>query len=165
LEDEMLALIPIFAAAVFPPTITKSFSPPTVSVNQTSLMAITITNPNTSDLTGARLDDFFPAGLVNIGAATTTCPSGSVTITSTPPHLVFFGTIPANGSCTITTLVESFTPGSYENLTGNLFSSGPSSLFGGDAILAVVPSIPTMSPKLLLLLALVLAAIGARLTA
>ena len=161
----MLALIPIFAAAVFPPTITKSFSPPTVLVNQVSTMTIVIDNPNTSDLTGASMNDVFPPQLINAGPVTTSCVGAFVALTPPPSTLFFSGTIPANGNCTITVPVFSATPGSFENLTGNVFSTGPSSLVGGDAILTVVTSIPTLSPMLLLLLALVLAAVGARLTA
>ena len=160
----MLALIPIFAAAVFPPTITKSFSPPTVLVNQVSTMTIVIDNPNTSDLTGASMNDVFPPQLINAGPVTTSCVGAFVALTPPPSTLFFSGTIPANGMIK-RERARRGSPGSFENLTGNVFSTGPSSLVGGDAILTVVTSIPTLSPMLLLLLALVLAAVGARLTA
>ena len=55
----MFALIPIFAAVVLPPTVTKSFSPPVVGINQLSMVTITITNPNSSNLTGASMNDSF----------------------------------------------------------------------------------------------------------
>jgi hypothetical protein len=156
----MLALIPIFAAAVFPPVITKSFTPSTVNVNQTSLMTITIVNPNTSDLTGASMNDPFPPPLINVGPATSTCGSVSLTPPPTPITLFFSGTLPANSTCTITVLVSSITPGSFENLTGSVFSTGPASLTRGDAILNVSATIPAFSPCALAALALVLAALG-----
>src|SRR6266496_1956602 len=128
----MLALIPIFAAVVFPPTIAKSFSPVTIGVSETSTMTIVISNPNTSDLTNARMEDFFPADLTNVGPGTSTCPGSDVIITTSgQTHLTFFGNLPANGNCTIRVLVTAALPGSYENHTGAVFSSGPASLGGG----------------------------------
>ncbi len=153
-------IIPVFAALVFPPTITKTFSPSTVAVSQTSTMTITITNPNTSDLTGARMGDVFPPQLLSAGPVTTTCPGSSVSLTSPPIRLDFFGTIPANSTCTITTLVFSTTPGIFQNDTGNLFSIGPSSLRGGTDTLIVLATIPALPAWALAVLALLLAALG-----
>ena len=154
-----ILLIPVFAAVVFPPTVTKSFSPLVVGVNKTSTVTITIANPNTSDLTGASMNDFLPSGLVGTGTAATTCGGGSAFVSATLLNLAA-GTIPANASCTVTALVFSSTPGIYDNSTGNVFSSGPPSLSGGTASLTVLLSIPLLSRGALVALALALGALG-----
>jgi hypothetical protein len=152
-------LIPVFAAAVFPPTITKSFSPPIVGVNELSKVTITITNPNSTALTGASMNDSFGGGLFTNGTASTTCTPGSVFASPTLLNLAS-ATIPANGSCTVTTFAFSSTPGLYQNLTGAVFSSGPASLGGASATLNVSATIPAMSRTMLVILALMLAAVG-----
>ena len=49
---------------VAPPTITKSFTPATISINGSSRLSFTITNPNpTPALTGVGVSDTLPAGL------------------------------------------------------------------------------------------------------
>ena len=157
-----LMMIPVFAAALLPPTLTKSFTPPTVTTNQLSTLTITLTNPNGVDLTGASLLDTMPAGLFTNATASTNCPSS---VASAAPSLVgFSGTIPANGSCTITSLVFSPMPGSYQNLTNTLFTSGPQSAGGASATINVLAAVPAMSWAGLALLAIALAAMGLRLT-
>jgi len=154
----MFLLIPVFSAVLLPPTLTKSFSPPVVAVNQLSKITITITNPNSFDLTGASLLDTMPAGLFTNATASTTCPNG---IAGAAPSLVSFsGTIPANGSCTITSFAFSPMPGSYQNLTNTLFSSGPPSAGGASATVDVLAAIPAMSWPVLAALALVLGGVG-----
>ena len=90
----MFALIPIFAAVVLPPTVTKSFSPPVVGINQLSMVTITITNPNSGNLTGASMNDSFTSGLLTNGTAATTCPGGSAFASPTLLNLAA-ATIPA----------------------------------------------------------------------
>jgi hypothetical protein len=155
----MFALIPIFAAVVLPPTITKSFSPPVVGINQLSMVTITITNPNSSNLTGASMNDSFTSGLLTNGTAATTCPGGSAFASPTLLNLAG-ATIPANGSCTVTTFAFAATPGVYQNGTGSVFSSGPASLGGATATLNVLLSIPAMSWEALVALVLVLGGVG-----
>jgi hypothetical protein len=157
-----LLMIPVFAAALLPPTLTKTFTPPTVGTNQLSTLTITMTNPNAVDLTGASLLDNMPAGLFTNMTASTNCPNGSAG--ASPSFVIGGGTIPANGSCTLTTMVFSPMPGSYQNLTNTLFSSGPPSAGGASATINVLATIPAMSWPALALLAVALAAIGSRLT-
>ncbi|MGZ8811674.1 MAG: DUF7933 domain-containing protein, partial [Thermoanaerobaculia bacterium] len=158
-----LATVPLFSSTVFPPTVDMAFSPAYVPVNGVSVMTITLTNPNDSPLTGASIIDAFPAGLVNAGpfpgTAATTC--GSAVLFPGPTNLLLInGTIPANGSCTVTAPVFSANPGLYSNSTGSLFSSGPASLHGGTASLTVFLQVPALSSGLLLALAITLAALG-----
>ncbi|MGZ8829252.1 MAG: DUF7933 domain-containing protein [Thermoanaerobaculia bacterium] len=159
----VLATVPRFSAAVFPPTVGKAFSPAVVPVNEVSVMTITLTNPNDTPLIGASISDAFPAGLVNAGpfpgTAATTC--GSAVLSPAPTSLLLTnGTIPANGSCTVTAPVFSANPGLYSNSTGSLFSSGPASLHGATASLIVFLQVPALSTGLLLALAITLAASG-----
>ncbi|HEV2720563.1 MAG TPA: hypothetical protein VG323_11140 [Thermoanaerobaculia bacterium] len=157
------ALLLLFATSAFGqalrPTVAKSFTPDVIAVNQITTLTITLTNPNGADLTGASLQDSYPAGLVNAGPASTTCGNNSVVTTATSMDL-FYGTIPANGSCTMTVPVTASSVGSYENSTGALFSSGPASITYGDATLQVVPPIPAFSGRALLLLGATLGAAG-----
>ncbi len=159
-----LLAAPVFATG-FPPTVTKSFTPPTVGVNQVSTLTITLTNPNSFSLFGASITDNFPAGLVNAGpfpgTAASTC-SGAFLAPGPSSLFMSNGMIPANGSCTITAPVLSASTGSYQNDTGSLFTGSGSSLGGGSATLTVVPpsQIPTLSQLALLLLCVVLSAAG-----
>jgi len=154
----VMLTVPAFDQA-FRPTVTKSFTPALVEVNQISILTITITNPNGVALTGASMNDNFPAGLTLAGTVSTTCGAGSAVSSPTSLRLSG-GVIPANGSCTITAPVHAASVGSYENVTGAVFSTGPASITFGDATLQVVALIPTLSPRALLLLAAMLAAVA-----
>jgi len=104
-----------------PPTVTKSFSPASVVVNQTSLLTITLSNPNATDITGATFTDSYPSNLVNsaLASGATSCAGGSVSAANGGSSLALSGgTIPANGSCTVTVNATSALAGSYNNSTG-----------------------------------------------
>src|SRR5439155_5993114 len=97
------------------PTIAKAFSPTTVATNATSVLTITLTNPNASAITGAAFTDTYPANLVNTASASgaTTCAGGTVTAANGGASVALSGgTIPATGSCTVTVNVTSATAGS-----------------------------------------------------
>ena len=97
------------------PGVTKTFSPSAVTVGETSTLTITLTNPTAIALTGAALTDTLPAGLTTVaGTAATTC-SGTVTQTAGTVQLAG-GTIPPNGSCTVTVMVTATAPGNQENV-------------------------------------------------
>jgi uncharacterized repeat protein (TIGR01451 family) len=96
-----------------PPTVTKSFSPNLIGVGASSTMTITLTNPNAIAITGAAFADTYPANLVNNGGLVNNC-GGSTTAGASA--LTFTGgTIPVNGSCTISILVTSATANTYTN--------------------------------------------------
>jgi Ice-binding-like len=99
-----------------PPTIGKSFTPPTITAGGVSNVTITLNNSNATAATlTSPLVDTLPSGLVVSGGATTTCggsvsaPSGGSTITQTG------GSIPAEGSCTIHVNVTASNHGSFIN--------------------------------------------------
>jgi hypothetical protein len=96
------------------PTLHKSFSPDYVSEDETSTLTITLSNPNSTaaDLTAPLVDEL-PFGLEIAGRARTTC-GGTVTTTDSKVVLTG-GSIPADGSCTITVDVISDNVGTYHD--------------------------------------------------
>ncbi|MDQ3280708.1 MAG: DUF11 domain-containing protein, partial [Acidobacteriota bacterium] len=102
-------------------TIAKSFSPTPIAVNGTSTLTITLTNPNTQQLTGAAFTDSLPSG-VQVAAtpnATTTCAGATWAPAAGATSLTFSGgTIPASGSCTASVAVTATTAGPHTNVTG-----------------------------------------------
>ena len=99
------------------PTLTKSFNPSTIKQGEVSTLTITLTNPNNTvaNLT-APLTDYLPNGVVIFGNGYTNCGGkysgnkGATTVT------VYGGSIPANGSRTVTVDVTAFGSGSYTNM-------------------------------------------------
>ncbi|MFM9903961.1 MAG: beta strand repeat-containing protein, partial [Pyrinomonadaceae bacterium] len=90
---------------VDPPTISKSFGTSPVIVGGTSLLTITIANPNSLDvLSGVAYTDTLPTGLTTPDVGSTPACNGTYSITS---NVVTFtnGLIPTNGSCPISMTV------------------------------------------------------------
>jgi uncharacterized repeat protein (TIGR01451 family) len=115
-------------AVVCPPTITKSFSPTTVTVGEISTLTIIITNPstNTVALTDVSVTDTFPAGteVDTASAATNSCLTGTFAPTAGATNISISGaTIPVNTSCTFTVKVKGTTVGAKLNTTGNVTSA------------------------------------------
>jgi hypothetical protein len=90
-----------------PPSLSKSFSPASITAGQVSTLTITLTNPNSTvaNLTG-QLTDYFPGTMMIASTpnASTTCGGGKVTATKGTYNvsLETGASIPANGSCTVT---------------------------------------------------------------
>ncbi|MGB5081934.1 MAG: ice-binding family protein [Burkholderiales bacterium] len=109
-----------------PPTLGKTFSPTTIDAGGASTLTITLSNSDaaTANQT-APLIDTLPRGVVIAATpnAATTCGGGVVTVTPGEPtgQLSFAsvtltgGSIPANGSCTVTVAVTAPGAGSYIN--------------------------------------------------
>ena len=117
----------------FPAQINKSFSPISIVAGGTSVLSVTIFNPNSFPLTAAHYHDFFPAGItvanpVNI---TNTC-GGTITDNANDPlpgnplvpggtmFRLDGGTVPVQvgatpGQCTVTVDVTSITSGNLIN--------------------------------------------------
>jgi uncharacterized repeat protein (TIGR01451 family) len=125
---------------------TKSFSPATIATSQTSVMTITLTNPNTSNITKVAFTDTYPANMRNTASAspTNTC-GGTLTAVNNGTSLALTnGTIPASGSCEITVNVTSATAGTYLNSTGTISVQGGS-------IAAASATLTVMSPPQIVL--------------
>jgi uncharacterized repeat protein (TIGR01451 family) len=101
-----------------PPTVTKSFSPTQIEVSPgQSTLKITLTNPaqNPIAITGVGFSDTFQAGLVVAGTVSNGCQGSATVLAGNTGISLSGGSIPANGSCTITVPVTSSTTGSYTN--------------------------------------------------
>ena len=102
-----------------PLTLTKGFNPGTTIAGQPSTLTITLDNPNDVPLTATSLVDALPeaTAVAPTANASTTCGAGVVTAPPSATAVTLAGgTIPANGSCTVTVDVISNTPGTYDNL-------------------------------------------------
>ena len=111
---------------LLPPDISKSFSPTTITVGNTSTLTFRITNPNLSSvLNGVGFTDTYPSGLVNATPLVTanTC-GGTLTATAGGNNLILYnGTIVANSYCEVSASVTSSTANTYSNTSGTVTSS------------------------------------------
>ena len=113
------------------PTIAKAFVTPTIAVGGTSQINFTITNPNSVALTGANFTDTLTNMFISAtGSATGSCVGASTnSFTAGQTALSFTGlTIPAkvgsvDGSCTVSIVVQSNTPGIHPNQANAVFSN------------------------------------------
>ncbi|MGA7192287.1 MAG: SdrD B-like domain-containing protein, partial [Anaerolineales bacterium] len=112
--------------SVQPPSLSKSFTPNTITAGQVSQLAIVITNNDLSTaLTATTLTDSFPANVVLANTTTTLTGCGSGTLTDSAGNALAAGTstsvklnngtIAANSTCTIDVNVTSLTQGVYTN--------------------------------------------------
>jgi len=126
---------------VAPPVIAKAFGAPNISLNGTTTLTFTLTNPsaNTVAEAGVAFADTFPAGLVVStpdglvntcgGTPTAVAGSGSVSLTG--------GTIAVSASCTVTVNVTGTVSGAYTNTTGTVASTNGGTGTTASANLAV----------------------------
>ena len=128
------------------PTATKSFAPAAIYPDGTSILTITLTNPNATAVTGVAFADNYPAGIVNndlpagpalsntCGGTATALPSGtSVTLSG--------GTIPAGGSCTVSLTVTSNQVGAYTNTIAAVTTTNAGTAAAANATFTVVGGI------------------------
>lgn len=145
------------------PTVSKSFSPTTIAGGGTSTLTITLGNASVVPLTAAGFSDLFPPSAPSSGpgamtvasplTASTTCSSsalldaagGTLTAGDTGIRLTN-GTIPPEGTCTVTVNVTASVSGSYTNTlgVGAVTSSGGSNTAAASASLSVLAA-PTLS--------------------
>ena len=111
----------------------KSFAPNAITEDNNSLMTITFTNPTAIAVNNVSFIDTYPSGLVNAASPNVSTTCGG-TVTAIAGGLTFSGgTIPANGSCTVSVYVTSATANNYINSV----SFTPSSLGSASATLTV----------------------------
>jgi Domain of unknown function DUF11 len=145
-----------------PLTMSKSCNPPTVQVGtQTTVMTVTITNPNAFAVTGIGFSDTYPAGLVPQQVGAYTCTPGSALFTGS--GFAFGGvTLAAGASCSVPMIMRATIAGAIVNTTSQATGTGVPP--GGPAsatLNAVIPHGPTLSYSMLLLLATAMAVIAA----
>ena len=140
---------PVPAPTQQAPVVTKSFNGSnnaTVAVvGTTATLSFTITNPNTTALTGGGFVDTMPSGsglTVVAGSTVGSCGAGIILLTSTTVTLAG-ATLPASSSCTFSVTVMAATAGSWTNqVVANANGTG----FGGPGA-ATVNVGPTKQPK------------------
>jgi uncharacterized repeat protein (TIGR01451 family) len=133
------------------PTISKAFATPTIAINGTTTLTLTVTNPSTTlALSNVAFSDNFPTNLLvatpsalaSDCGGTATAAAGVVSLTG--------GSIAANSSCTITADVTSSVAGSYSNTTTGVSSTetGGAGTVSNTAVLKVLTT-PTISKAFL----------------
>ena len=134
------ATLTVIPATPSAPLVSKTFSPVTIPSGGTSTLTITLINPNNSIATlTAPLTDTLPSGLFTSGGSSNTC-GGSVTVDVSSVTLIG-GSIPANGSCTVTVNVTGAIGGNFINTlpAGALQTSNGNSTTPAISTLIVVP--------------------------
>ncbi|HNO30139.1 MAG TPA: sortase [Anaerolineales bacterium] len=101
------------------PTVTKTFSPPALMLNEVSILTFDLANPNAyGALTSVSFTDTYPSGLVNDNplVTTNTCTGGALTATAGGGSISYSGgTLPATGSCSISVKVKAVGYGALNN--------------------------------------------------
>ena len=140
-----------------PPTVSKAFLPATIATSGTSILLLTLYNPNSVPIAlSSTFIDTFPAGVVTAGTPnrSTTCAGGTVGGTSGTLTLSSGASIPpgtsANpGSCTIQADVTAAATGVYTNtiIAGALQTTTGSNAAAATAVLTVPASTPPTVSK------------------
>jgi len=133
--------VAVTCITIVPPTVTKSFSPPEVSLGGTATVTFAVSNPNASAASGIGFTDLLPAGLVvaTPNGAGGTC-NGTTTATAGSNSISLSGaSLAASGGCTVLVNVTGITAGGWNNTTGPVASTeGGSGAPSNTATLAVV---------------------------
>jgi uncharacterized repeat protein (TIGR01451 family) len=135
---------------VGPPTVSKAFSTSPIMSGASSVLTITLTNPNaTAALSGLSFTDTYPADITNAAApaAATTCSGGTVTAVAAGGTVALSGgTLAAAASCTVTVTVTGTVGGTYTNTipSGGVASNVGNSASAAWANLTVYPP-PTVT--------------------
>jgi uncharacterized repeat protein (TIGR01451 family) len=111
-------------AVVAPPSIAKAFRPTTTTLNGTSSLTFTITNPaaNAVALTGVAFTDTLPTGLTVASSSIGTC-GGTLTITASVSIALSGANIAANSLCQFSVTVTGAISGQFTNTTGTVSST------------------------------------------
>jgi uncharacterized repeat protein (TIGR01451 family) len=129
---------------IVPPTIAMSYSANPVGVLGTSVLTITITNPNFTTLTGIAFSDTYPSGgmgNVLVPGTSNTC-GGTATGNSLANSLSLTGgSLAAGSSCTVSTTVASASAGTFNNVTTAVTSTngGTGTTASGTFIVSAAP--------------------------
>jgi uncharacterized repeat protein (TIGR01451 family) len=113
-----------------PPKLSEGFDPPSIPVNGTSTLTLTITNPNaTVELTGLQFTDVLPVGLVVANPPDATLAICNETVTGATAGSTSFGlpspggTLGGGDHCEVTVNVTSATAGEYTNTVSGVTSN------------------------------------------
>ncbi len=134
---------------VAPPTISKAFGASSVSLNGSTSLSFTVTNPNaTNALSGVAFTDSLPTGIAvsTPNGLTGSCGTGTISaVAGTSSVNLSSGTLASGGTCNFSVNVTGTTAGALSNTTGNVTSAeGGTGSASNTASLAVVAP-PTIS--------------------
>ncbi|HLJ90725.1 MAG TPA: hypothetical protein VKZ53_28220 [Candidatus Angelobacter sp.] len=132
-------------AQVAPPTIAKAFNPGSISVNNSTTLTFTLTNPNASTaLTGVSFSDTLPSGLIiaNPDSLAGQCGSGVISPSANSISLAG-GNLDPGGSCTFSIDVLAVSGGTQVNTTGPVTSNEGGT--GGTASATVTVLVPDLT--------------------
>ena len=127
--------------------LTKAFSPVSIDGGDPSTLTVTLSNPNNTDLNKVGFTDNMPTGMLVFATPeqSTTCSGGVVSAKSnTSQFSLSGGTIPANGSCTVTLKITSTRSGNLTNtLPVNAITSqqGATNSQAASATLTTLPAV------------------------
>lgn len=123
------------AAVLSPVTITKSFSPSPIVAYGTSVMTVSLTNPNGTPVTST-FTDAYPSGLVNTSPfnVTTDCVG---TLNVSGAQFILTGTVPANGSCSVMASVTTLQSGALVNTASGVSGNPPTMTSGTSTLTAL----------------------------
>jgi hypothetical protein len=157
----------VVAAGVAPPTIDKSFGRPIITLNETTPLIFTLTNPNPGTaLTGVSFSDVMPDGLVvaTPNGLENTCGGAAIAVSGGNKVALTDGGLAPGGSCAVSVIVTGITVGAKHN-TMSAVTSREGGLGGTSSARVIVlpasPPVPTLSPWGLAFLALLLGIAGA----
>ena len=143
-DDEALASLLITPA----PSVSKAFAPSSGEPGNTTLLVLTLVNPNTTSVANltAALVDTYPAGMVNAAAPNpqTSCGGAGALAALAGGNSITVPTgrtIAAGGSCTVTVVVQLLNQGAYDNNVpaGALITSVGNSFVGVTASFVATP--------------------------
>src|SRR6266496_2250296 len=131
-----------------PAEMNKTFTPIRIAAGGTSVLRVTIFNPNSFPLTNAAWTDNLPANITIVGLVSNDCGGTATAAAGTSTITLSGGTVPAQtgstpGSCTVAVNVTSAVPGNWINTipAGRLTSTGP----GGISITTTSPASATLN--------------------
>ena len=136
----------ITAIVIAPPSMAKAFSPASVSLNGTSTLTFTLTNPNgATALTGVAFTDALPSGVVvsapngltDSCAGTASASAGGATISLSG------ASVAASATCTVAVSVTGTSAGTFTNTTGAVSSANGGTGGTASAVLTVGAPVPT----------------------
>jgi Bacterial Ig-like domain (group 3)/Kelch motif/Galactose oxidase, central domain len=131
-----------------PPTISKAFGAAQINLNTSTSLTFTITNPNTTSLTGIAFTDNLPAGLVvsTPNGVSSTCGGTTTSVSGSGSISLVAGSVAGSGSCTVSVNVTATTTGTKLNTTGAITSAeGGTGATSNTASLTVVGTPPTIN--------------------
>ena len=131
------------------PFFAKRFVPDLISAGQSTKLAFLLDNTDSAfALEAIDFTDHLPAG-VTVAEGTdsgTNCTGGTLTAIDGSGTVSYTGgSLPAGASCVIEVDVESFEPGRYVNVTGELTSSAGSSGTATDVLVVTAPGGPCLA--------------------